>query len=44
MAVELMNAITLSSHTGAPVSLPVDRAVYDALLAELQRKGDQSAA
>jgi predicted dehydrogenase len=44
MAVEVMNAITLSSHTGGPVALPVDRAAYDALLAKLQRKGEQNAA
>lgn len=36
MSLELANAITLSSHTGGPVSLPLDRAAYDALLADLQ--------
>ena len=36
MSLELANAITLSSHTGQPVTLPLDRAAYDALLADLQ--------
>ncbi len=40
MAVELINGIILSSHTGLPVNLPVDRVAYDTLLAEL-RKGSQ---
>jgi predicted dehydrogenase len=34
-AVELINGITLSSHTGSPVDLPVDRDAYDRLLAGL---------
>ncbi len=33
--VEMINAIILSGHTGEPVSVPVDRERYDALLAEL---------
>jgi len=36
MALELANAITLSSHTDRAVTLPIDRAAYDALLAELR--------
>ncbi len=36
-AVELINGIILSSHTGEPVSLPVDRTAYDQLIAKLQR-------
>jgi predicted dehydrogenase len=35
-SLELANAITLSSHEGRPVSLPVDREAYGALLAELR--------
>jgi UDP-N-acetyl-2-amino-2-deoxyglucuronate dehydrogenase len=34
MSLELANAIALSSWTQAPVPLPLDRAVYDAALAE----------
>jgi len=37
MSLELANAIALSSHTGQPVTLPLDRAGYDALLAGNQR-------
>lgn len=37
MSLEVANAITLSSRTGAPVQFPIDRAQYTALLAELQR-------
>jgi predicted dehydrogenase len=33
-SLELANAILLSGHTGQPVSLPVDRAAYDAFIAE----------
>lgn len=33
---ELSNAITLSSHLGRAVELPIERAAYDALLAELR--------
>ncbi len=33
--VEMINAIILSGHTGEPVGIPVDRARYDAFLAEL---------
>jgi len=36
-AVEVINALILSSHTQAPVNLPVDRAAYDRLIAELQQ-------
>ena len=38
-AQELVAAITLSGCRGEQVSLPVDRAEYDALLAELRAKG-----
>lgn len=38
MALELANAITLSSHTDRAVTLPIDRAAYGALLAELRGK------
>ena len=34
---ELANAITLSSHLGKPVKLPIDRRAYDRLLARLRR-------
>ncbi|BCW97164.1 MAG: Gfo/Idh/MocA family oxidoreductase [Fimbriimonadales bacterium] len=34
--VEVINALILSSKRGQPVSIPVDRAAYDALLAELK--------
>lgn len=34
LSLELANAITLSSHLGREVALPIDRAVYDALLEE----------
>ncbi len=37
LAVELINAIILSSKTGKPVDLPVDRAAYDRQLAKLKR-------
>jgi len=41
--VEMINAMILSGHTGQPVDVPVDRARYDAFLAELvknsRRKG-----
>lgn len=36
MSLEVANAITLSSRTGASVEFPVDRAQYTALLQELQ--------
>ncbi len=36
-AVELIDAVILSSHIGRPVDIPVDRAAYDKLIAELQR-------
>lgn len=39
MSLELANAITLSSHTRGPVSLPLDRAAYDALLVDLRTQG-----
>jgi predicted dehydrogenase len=35
-SLELANAIVLSSHTGHAVPLPVDRAAYAALLADLR--------
>jgi predicted dehydrogenase len=35
-SLELANAIVLSTHTGARVPLPVDRAAYAALLADLR--------
>ncbi len=35
-AVELINGIILSGHTGERVGLPVDRAAYDKLIAHLQ--------
>jgi hypothetical protein len=38
MALELANAITLSSYTDRAVTLPVDRAAYGALLAELREE------
>lgn len=36
VSLELANAITLSSFTGRAVSLPLDRAAYSALLADLR--------
>ncbi len=36
MSLELANAITLSSYTNQAVTLPVDRAAYSELLADLQ--------
>jgi hypothetical protein len=35
-SLELANAIVLSTHTGHAVALPVDRAAYAALLADLR--------
>ncbi len=35
-SLELANAVTLSSHLGQAVNLPIDRAAYDTLLAELR--------
>jgi predicted dehydrogenase len=35
-SLELANALTLSSHLGQAVELPIKRAAYDALLAELR--------
>lgn len=35
-SLELANALRLSSHLGRAVELPIDRATYDALLAELR--------
>lgn len=42
-AVEMINAIILSGHTGKSVDLPVDRPAYDALLEQLkaQSRGKQ---
>jgi predicted dehydrogenase len=37
MSLELSNAITLSSHTGRVVDLPLDRGAYGELLAALRR-------
>jgi len=37
-ALELANAMTLSSHTGSTIPLPLDRQKYAALLAELKAK------
>lgn len=37
MAVELIDAVILSSKTGKPVDLPVNRPAYDRLLAKLKR-------
>jgi predicted dehydrogenase len=37
-SLELANAITLSSHTGKPVNLPLSRAAYDRLLKDLIAK------
>ncbi|MHB8627853.1 MAG: Gfo/Idh/MocA family protein [Aggregatilineales bacterium] len=39
MSLELANVITLSSFSGAPVSLPLDRAAYHAFLIDQQHKG-----
>ncbi len=36
-SLELANAVTLSSHTGKWVKLPLSRPAYDRLLAKLQR-------
>ncbi len=36
MSLELANAITLSSHVGTPLTLPIDRAAYSQLLDELR--------
>jgi UDP-N-acetyl-2-amino-2-deoxyglucuronate dehydrogenase len=41
MALELANAITLSSYTDRAVTLPVDRAAYNELLAELRTGRDK---
>jgi predicted dehydrogenase len=41
LSLELANAITLSSFTGATVALPLDRGAYSALLADL-RMGKRS--
>ncbi len=35
-AVEMINAVILSGHSGKPVDVPVDRAAYDSLLAILR--------
>ncbi len=40
MSLELANAITLSSYSGKPVDLPLDRAAYHAFLTDQQRKGN----
>lgn len=41
LAVELINAIILSSKTGRTVDIPVDRAAYDELIAKLQKESKQ---
>jgi predicted dehydrogenase len=43
-AVELINGIILSGHTGHPVDLPVDRAAYDSLLEKLRKGSKEKAA
>ena len=43
-AVELINALIMSGKQRRPVDLPVDRAAYDALLADLQRSSRAKAA
>jgi len=43
-AVELINALILSGHTGKEVSLPVDRRKYDRLLAGLKRGSQEKGA
>jgi predicted dehydrogenase len=43
-AVELINAMIMSGKQNRPVDLPVDRAAYDALLADLQRTSHVKAA
>lgn len=42
MSLEVANAITLSSRTGAPVDFPIDRTAYADLLAGLQAGARQS--
>jgi hypothetical protein len=37
-SLELANAVTLSSHEGRWVNLPISRSKYDALLSRLQRE------
>ncbi len=39
MSIEIANAITLSSHTERPVTLPLPRDAYDALLDDLRARG-----
>jgi len=41
--VEMINAIILSGATGAPVDIPVDRAAYDAFIAEKARTSKHKA-
>ncbi len=36
LSLELANALIYSSHTGQPVSLPLDRSAYSALLEDLR--------
>jgi predicted dehydrogenase len=43
-AVELINALILSGHTGKEVALPVDRRKYDRLLAQLKRGSKEKGA
>lgn len=42
-AVEMINGIILSGKRGKPVSVPVDRAEYDALLGELKASSQEKA-
>ena len=37
-AVEMINGVILAGHTGKKVSVPVDRAEYEALMADLRAK------
>jgi predicted dehydrogenase len=39
MSLELANAITLSSFTESPITLPLDRAAYARLLADFRKQG-----
>ena len=38
VSLELANGITFSSHTNEPVTMPLDREAYSALLAKLQQR------
>ncbi len=43
MAVELIDGLIMAGHTGEPVTLPVDRAKYDAVISELQANSQAKA-